>query len=392
MQRGTFQLMKSVNKSIILNKIRTAEPISRAQIAKETSLTPPTVSSIVKELMEQGLVRESVLGNSSGGRKPTMLHINTDAFYVIGVDAGPENVECVLTDLTGTILQRTSKVLENPLTNEQFLADLKETIFALLQSSEADQEKIIGIGVAMHGVVNVNTGTSLIAPILNLRNIPIKEVLEEEFNLAVKVENDARAMALGESWFGGHGDADSMVAVNIGRGVGAGIVMNGKLYHGAQGIAGEFGHMTIDINGEECECGNRGCLQTFVSGTAIAKRAEKQLKEQNGNLTGKDVFDLAESGSQSCVDLLEETGHVIGVGLTNLIHLINPGEIVLGGGVIKSEKFLMPAALAAIQQKVLTPDARGTHVTVSRLGDEATLLGAVSLLLVELFDPVMQIG
>ncbi|PSL40091.1 MarR family transcriptional regulator [Planomicrobium soli] len=392
MQRGTFQLMKSVNKSIILNKIRTAEPISRAQIAKETSLTPPTVSSIVKELMEQGLVRESVLGHSSGGRKPTMLHIDTDAFYVIGVDAGPENVVCVLTDLTGTILERKSRVLKNPLTNEQFLSELKDAINALLQTSEADQEKIIGIGVAMHGVVDVHTGTSLVAPILNLRNIPIKEVLEQHFNVTVKVENDARAMALGESWFGGHGDADSMVAVNIGRGVGAGIVMNGKLYHGAQGIAGEFGHMAVDINGEVCECGNRGCLQTFISGTAIAKRAKSRLKEQDGTLTGKDVFELAESGRQDCVDLLQETGHIMGVGLTNLIHVLNPSEIVLGGGVMKSEKFLMPAAIAAIQQKVLTPEARKTHVTVSRLGDEATVLGAIALLLVELFDPVAQIG
>ena len=102
----------------------------------------------------------------------------------------------------------------------------------------------------MHGVVDVETGTSLVAPILNLRNIPIKDALEEEFNITIKVENDARAMALGESWFGGHGEAESMVAVNIGRGVGAGVVMNGKLYHGAQGIAGEFGHMTIDMNGK----------------------------------------------------------------------------------------------------------------------------------------------
>ncbi|MFC0561211.1 ROK family transcriptional regulator [Halalkalibacter alkalisediminis] len=392
MQRGTFQLMKSVNKSIILNKIRTSEPISRAQIAKETSLTPPTVSSIVKELMEQGLVRESSLGHSSGGRKPTMLHINTSAFYVIGVDAGPETVECILTDLTGDILQRTSSLLKKTITNEEFMSILKENIDSILQSNEINQDKIIGIGVAMHGVVDVETGTSLVAPILNLRNIPIKDVLEEEFNLTVKVENDARAMALGESWFGGHGDVDSMVAVNIGRGVGAGIVFNGKLYHGAQSIAGELGHITIDINGEVCECGNRGCLQTLVSGAAIAERADKQIKVSTGKLTGKEVFELAESGNQSYIHLLHETGKMIGIGLTNLIHLINPSEIVLGGGVMKSEKFIMPAILESIQQRALTTEARQTNVTVSKLGDEATLLGAVSLLLVELFDPVIKVG
>jgi glucokinase-like ROK family protein len=386
-QRGTFQLMKSVNKSIILNKIRTSEPISRAQIAKETSLTPPTVSSIVKELIEQGLVRESMLGESSGGRKPTMLHINSNAFYVIGVDAGPETVDCVLTDLTGEIFHRTSSLLNKPLTNEQFLAILKENIHTIIEANSIHVDKIIGIGIAMHGVVDVESGTSLVAPNLNLRNIPIKDVLEQEFNITIKIENDARAMALGESWFGGHGDVESMVAVNIGRGVGAGVVMNGKLYHGAQGIAGEFGHMTLDLNGEICECGNRGCLQTFVSGAAIAGRAEKQVEEA-GPLTGRDVFELAQHGNPVYIDHLHETGKIIGIGLTNLIHLINPSKIVLGGGVMKSEKFMMPAIMETIQQRALTTEAKQTRVIVTELGDDATLLGAVSLLLIELFDPI----
>jgi N-acetylglucosamine repressor len=389
MQRGTFQLMKSVNKSIILNKIRTSESISRAQIAKETSLTPPTVSSIVKELIDQGIVRESSLGHSSGGRKPTLLHINTDAFYVIGVDAGPEKIECIITDLAGDVLHRTQGVLPNSLTNERFLTVLIHNIYKILQSSDVNQEKIIGIGIAMHGVVDVETGTSLIAPILNLRNIPIKERLEEEFNLTVKVENDARAMALGESWFGGHGDVDSMVAVNIGRGVGAGIVLSGKLFHGAEGIAGEFGHMTIDINGKTCECGNRGCLQTLVSGDAIAERGAALLKGKSERLTGKDIFERAEGNDQSCIGLLQETGRIVGIGLTNLIHLVNPSKIVMGGGVMNSQKYIMPTLLETIQQRVLTDQARQTDVQVTALGSDATLLGAVSLLLIELFDPIL---
>ncbi|MFD1849331.1 ROK family transcriptional regulator [Oceanobacillus bengalensis] len=386
-QRGTFQLMKSVNKSIILNKIRTSEPISRAQIAKETSLTPPTVSSIVKELIEQGLVRESTLGTSSGGRKPTMLHINNDAFYVIGVDAGPETVECILSDLKGQVFQRTSSSIKSQLTNDEFVSILKQNIHALLQLSSVDHEKIIGIGVAMHGVVDVETGMSLVAPNLNLRDIPIKDRLEEEFHITVKVENDARAMALGESWFGGHDDVDSMVAVNIGRGVGAGVVIGGKLYHGAQDIAGELGHMTIDLHGAICECGNPGCLQTFVSGDAIVERARKQAEDMNIR-TGHDVYKEAKQGNESYIHILQETGGIIGIGLTNLIHLINPRKIVLGGGVLKSEEFMMPKIIETIQQRALTHKARQTEVVVTQLGDDATLLGAVSLLLVELFDPV----
>ncbi|AXI10518.1 sugar kinase [Oceanobacillus zhaokaii] len=390
MRHGSFQLMKSVNKTNILNKIRNSEPISRAQIAKETNLTPPTVSSIVKELIEENLVTESKLGESNGGRKPTMLHINSSAFYVIGVDAGPETVECVLTDLAGEVFNRTSSKLALPVTNDQFIAILKENINKLFQSSAIDKEKVFGIGVAMHGVVDVETGTSLIAPNLNLRNIPIKDELEQEFNLPIKVENDARAMALGESWFGGHGELDSMVAVNIGRGVGSGFVIDGKLYHGAQDIAGEIGHMAIDIHGETCECGNRGCLQTFTSGAAIARRASEQLSNDSssGELTGKEVFELAQNGELAAIKILQETGEIIGIGLTNLIHLINPSKIVLGGGVMKSERFILPAIEQTIEQRALTPEAKGTVVVMTSLGEDATLLGAVSLFLVELFAEV----
>ncbi|WP_249869134.1 ROK family transcriptional regulator [Oceanobacillus saliphilus] len=386
MERGSFQLMKSVNKSIVLNKIRTAEPTSRAQIAKDTKLTPPTVSSIVRELMKEGIVKESDLGESSGGRKPKMLQINSNAFYVIGIDAGPGTVDCVLTDLTGKILERSSSyILTKPLTNEEFLSILIEKVDAIIHAAGGDHEKIIGIGIAMHGVVDVKKGVSLVAPNLDLRNIPIKATLEEHFDLIVRVENDARAMALGESWFGGNGDVDSMVAVNIGSGVGAGLVINGNLYHGAQDIAGEFGHMSIDLHGELCECGNPGCLQAYVSGQAIAERYKKQLNLEQV-LTGEEIYQLAKNGDETAVQFLRETGEIIGIGLTNLIHLVNPSRIVLGGGVMKSEEFTFPKIYQTIEQRALTAEAKKTAVTVSRLGDDATVLGAVSLLLVELFQ------
>lgn len=391
MQRGTFKMMKSVNKSIILNKIRTAEPISRAQIAKDTKLTPPTVSSIVKELIDEEIVMESDSGQSMGGRKPTMLHINKTAFYIVGVDAGPERVECILADLGGNVRGRTSITLELPISDGQFLSYLKKCISDVMGTTLLNDEKVMGIGVAMHGVVNVEAGVSLFAPNLKLTNIPVKEELEKTFNLLVKVENDARAMALGESWFGGHGDVDSMVAVNLGRGVGAGIVANGKLFHGAQDIAGEIGHMTIDIHGDKCECGNRGCLQTFATGSAIAERAKRKLSDPgqaNGlsfKLTGESVYELAKAGNQAYIDILEETGVVIGVGLTNLIHFINPGKIVMGGGVMNSAPYILPAIQRTIEQRALTPAAKQTEVAVTKLGADATLLGAVALLLGEVF-------
>ncbi|MFP7170258.1 ROK family transcriptional regulator [Terribacillus sp. 7520-G] len=379
MQRGTFQLMKTVNRSLILNKIRVSAPISRADIAKETGLTPPTVSVIVKELIEQGLVEERKLGTSSGGRKPTMLHIRTDGLFVIGVDAGPGTVDCILTTLTGEILGYISHPL-HVRKNKDFLYQVEQTIQQLLDDHAMQRERIIGIGVAMHGVVDAGNGISQIAPLLGLRHIPIKQELEDRFGIPVKVDNDARAMALGEAWFGGCNMEDSIVAVNVGRGIGAGIIIQGKLFHGAAGLAGELGHMSIDPNGEKCACGNRGCLQTLASGPSIARIA--------GLPDGEAVYKAAQAGEEAARIVLEQAGRMLGIGLVNLIHLLNPDRIILGGGVMGSEAFLLPPLKEEIISRALTEEAAQTEIMVSKHGVYATALGAAALQLADLFIPV----
>ncbi|MDC3426372.1 ROK family transcriptional regulator [Aquibacillus sp. 3ASR75-11] len=401
MQRGTFKWMKSLNKSAILNKIRTSGPISRAQLAKDTKLTPPTVSTIVKELIDEGIVKESSLGESQGGRKPTMLVINSSAFYIIGVDAGSQSVDYVLSDLSGKIIDRSSRELLSSVTKNEFLSILKDGIHAIFQTNLNNKDNVIGIGVAMHGVVDIDTGTSLFAPNLGLTDIPIKVVLEKEFDLIVKIENDARAMALGEAWFGQKEKSDSMIAVNIGRGVGAGVVIDGKLYHGANDIAGEIGHMTIDIYGEVCQCGNRGCLQTIVSGPSIAKRAIHAVQEHQhqhssllnlvendiGKITGETVYRAAKEGDLTSIHILEDTGTVLGIGLTNLIHIMNPRKIILGGGVSRANEFILEPIRQAIEHRALTPKTKRTEVVITTHEDDATLLGSIALLLEELFNP-----
>ncbi|MBM7570632.1 ROK family transcriptional regulator [Aquibacillus albus] len=396
MQRGSFQWMKSLNKSIILNKIRASGPISRAQIAKDTKLTPPTVGSIVKELIEQDIVRESSQGESQGGRKPTMLVINHSEFYVIGIDAGPRVIEFVLSNLSGNLLEINTQSIDEKLSNQHFLELLKNGIRTLLTAYPQLQDKIVGIGVAMHGVVDVETGTSLFAPNLSLRNVPIKQELESTFDFEVKVENDARSLALGEAWFGEHENETNMMAINIGTGVGAGLVMDGRLYHGEYDLAGEVGHMAIDINGRKCQCGSVGCLQTLVSGPAIADRARQAIKKgelsvlaekDDADITGEGVYQAALTGDALSVKILQETGTFIGIGITNLIHVLNPSKVIIGGGVSKSEAFLLEPMQKTIRERALTDKAKQTKVVISKLGDHGTALGAVALLLVELFKP-----
>ncbi|MBM7540907.1 ROK family transcriptional regulator [Amphibacillus cookii] len=392
MQRGSFQAMKSLNKSIILTKILNDGPISRAQIAKETKLTPPTVGSLVKELIDQKIVKESTQGMSKGGRKPTMLVIDHQAYYMIGIDAGPTKIDIVLTNLAGDIISNLQYQLPLPITEAQFLDKLIEGTEEILKLNSERANDVIGIGVAMHGVVDAEAGESLYAPNLDLYNMPIKETLSNHFTYLVSVENDARALALAETWFGQGKGSDRLVAVNIGTGVGAGVAIDGELYRGESHIAGEIGHMTIDLNGEVCSCGNRGCLQTIISGPAIAERTNQLMKEgvttsltEGDHLTAYDVYKAAESGDQFAEMILTETGKYIGIGLTNLIHTLNPSQIILNGGVAKAGKYLLPAIKATVKERALTASAKSTAICLSDLGDHATALGAVALILVELF-------
>ncbi|RHW42682.1 ROK family transcriptional regulator [Neobacillus notoginsengisoli] len=397
-QIGSFQLMKSMNRSLILNIIRRHEPISRSEIAKLTKLTPPTVSNLVKELLQAGIVIEQKLGESSGGRKPTLLTLNGDNFHVVGLDVGSRSIKAIITTITGKLLVKKNFPLPPEVTKEMLLNFLKEAIHTIKQSGHINVDKIIGIGVAMHGIVDIEKGESIFAPNLDLQNIPIKEVLEKEFKMAVKVENDARAMSLGELWFGHGGSYNSFVCVNAGRGIGAGIVINGKLFHGSNCISGEIGHMIIDVNGPKCSCGNFGCLQAFASGPAIAEAVKKRIKmgysglisELAGNdpdkVTGELVYEAAKKGDQLCTAALEQAGHYLGIGLTNLIHTLNPDKIIIGGGVSNAQDFVFDAINRTVLQKAVTKPAKNTEILISKFGDDATVMGAVALILVELFS------
>ncbi|UOR11348.1 ROK family transcriptional regulator [Halobacillus amylolyticus] len=396
--RGSFQLMKSINRSIILNMIRKDGPISRAEIAKQTRLTPPTVSNIVKELITSQFVIETTQGASQGGRKPTLLAINAEHFYIIGIDVGRYKMKFIVTNLFGELKDSTVLQIKEYPTEEDLLATMKTGIYSLLQSDKNDTEKFLGIGVGMHGIVDIEKGISLFAPSFDLHNIPIKQELESEFRMIVKVENDARTMTLGESWFGNGKDTDNIVGINVGHGIGAGIMINGKLFHGENNIAGEIGHVTIDLSGPKCTCGNYGCLQTLAGGPAIAARAKKHLKTGKTSrildfvendiekIDGETVYQAACDGDDFSVELLNQTGRFLGIGLVNLMHTLNPKRIIIGGGVANAKNFLMEGLKETIQSRGLTKEARETSIVLSSLGENASAYGACVLILEEFFS------
>ncbi len=396
--RGSFQYMKALNRSIILNQIRQEEPISRAELAKKTSLTPPTVSNIVKELIESGFVLESKQGQSSGGRKPTMLVINSKNFYVIGLDVGPKYLRVVLTDLNGTVMNSFKKLIPSSLSNEDLLTFLIQAIREVMDHYKNELSKIIGIGIGMHGIVDVDQGLSLYAPTLRLQNVPIKSSLEKEFTIPVKVENDARVLALGESWFYNDTGHKNMITINVGRGIGAGIVINGNPFYGNNFIAGEVGHMIIDSDGIQCSCGNYGCLQTLATGPAMANKAIKEISNgrssllqkmtlnNSHNITGKLIYEAAIKGDELSKEVLKGAGIALGIGLTNIIHILNPERIVIGGGVSNAGDFVLGSVKETIAKRALTMAAKKTDIVISKSGEYGTAVGAVALIINENFS------
>ena len=396
---GSFQGMKSLNKSAILNVVRQHDLISRAEIAKLTKLTPPTVTNLVGELIESKLVVETDLGESTGGRKPILLSINSSAFHIVGVYAGPRKVKAVAATLDGkVIIQVEARYVENP-TSEQFLETLADVIGMVIEGANPKMESILGIGVGMHGLVDTEQGVSIFAPHLNFHNIAIKSFLEQKFNLPVEVENDIRAQALGESWFGQGKCVPNFILFRVGTGVGAGIILDHQLYRGTSYSAGEIGHTTIDINGPKCSCGNYGCLETLVGGTALALRAQQAIRFGKKSLLedmsqgdielidGKMLYLAAQQEDQVAIEVLEDTGRYLGIGIANLINILNPSLIILSGGVLGAADFIMDSLRKTVERRALAKPAQAVSIVISELGENAIAVGAVTLVLNKIFTP-----
>ncbi|WP_335342375.1 ROK family transcriptional regulator [Polycladomyces zharkentensis] len=398
-QVGSFRWMKTLNKSTILNMIRLHGPISRAEIAKMTKLTPPTVTNIVGELLESNLVIEAELGESTGGRKPIMLKINADAFTVIGIYAGAKRIRGVAANLEGEVQHTVHVEVPTEPAAEVFVDLVQGAIRQLLELADLRTRPCLGIGVGMHGLVDTEKGVSIFAPNLNIRDLPLKDRLEQAFQLPVEVENDVRALALGESWFGLGKDIADFICVHVGTGIGAGIILNNELYRGPSFAAGEIGHTTIDLNGPKCGCGNMGCLEALAAGPAILSRVREAIRQgrstvlaewvngETGRLTGEMVHRAAQQGDDLAIEVLADAGRYLGIGLANLINTLNPSRIILSGGVARAGHFVLEPLQKTVRERALSAAAKDVAIMCSRLGDNGAAIGAMTLVLQHLFMP-----
>ncbi|HEU4506967.1 MAG TPA: ROK family transcriptional regulator [Pyrinomonadaceae bacterium] len=378
-QAARLNTIRDINRQIVLNYVREREPISRAEIARETDLQRSTISTIVEALKSEGLVEEVGEGESTGGRRPTLLKLRAAGPIALGVSITPTCTTIATCDLAGRVIDQ-----------EEFLTDPKKTLNEVIAVARdfttRYQGSIEGIGVSLPGLVDPSTGNALYIPYFLWRDLPISEMISNAVGLPVVIDNDANAVALAELWFGRPevNDARDFILVLVAEGVGTGIIFDGQVYRGQRGAAGEFGHMIIGSGAPvPCSCGSDVCWEAFSSERAAIARYVK-LSGSSHQITFIEVVDRALAGEANAKTALVETARNLGIGISNLIIGFSPEAVVVGGEIARAWDLIESALTEAIEHSVRRglPSAR---ILPSTLGEKPTLRGALSLVLASKF-------
>jgi predicted NBD/HSP70 family sugar kinase len=364
--------IKTNNKKRIINLLSKERELTKLDISRKLDISVPTVTTIVGELKEEGIVEEAGMATSTGGRKPVIIRFLPDSRYSIGIDLGRDYVRAVLTNLDSKIIEDRIKGL-SVITEQEVLIVTKNLIEDLLNSQEDIENKLLGVGFSLPGIVDEKELTLKIATNFRLKNISFKE-LESYFNLPIFLENEANAGALAESKLGIAKDLNNLIYVSVTEGIGGGILINDDMYKGSDRRAGEIGHMSISKNGRQCNCGRKGCWETYASNRALIRDYNEKSEEKVKSVSEIiQKFGLGEENAvQSVQDYIENLAH----GIQNLIFIFNPDYIVLGGEISK---------YAGIFSQELSNKVFGSNefynegdvsILFSSLGSDSNILGA----------------
>lgn len=389
---GNRDLIRSINRSTVLNTIKTSESISRVEIARKTGLSAATVTGITAELIEDGLVFEKAEGDSRGGRRPILLAINPQGGYVVGVKLMEKYVVGAITDLEATILSKHSK--EHSVQSPEVAVDiLAEVVNTLVGEIQIPHNRLLGVGMGLAGIVNARDGILRYSPYFGWRDVPFVDLLQSRLQTPIYIDNDVNTLTLNEQLFGSGQGIENFLTVTVGRGIGLGIVVNGQLYRGGYGGGGEFGHTVFDPNGPHCACGKQGCLETYVSDPALllfAKQAAGRGDLPPNIETVEDLIACAQDGNTRAQQIFAQGGEKLGLGIANLINIFNPQEVIISGEGIRSGKFLFDPMNAAIAQNVMPGLVDDAVIRIDEWEDDAWARGAASLVLRELFKSPIQ--
>ncbi|MBI5216566.1 MAG: ROK family transcriptional regulator [Ignavibacteriae bacterium] len=374
----------------VLRLIWSERQISRADVARRLGLSRSTVSEILVPLLKTGLVAEVGIGKSRGGRPPIVLEFQDNARYIIGVDIGATHVSVVITNMRGKVLVWKEK--NHPVRTDP--EGTRELVFELCDKCIATQDKgvkrLFRIGVALPSPIDPirpNWLSEVVIPAWQGRTG--LERLQQKYNVPAHVDNDANLAALAEYWWGAGRGVDDRIFIKMGYGIGAGYIFGGNIYRGSSGLAGEIGHIPIDINGKQCVCGLKGCLTTFVGAEALVARA-RELRNKypksllaGNSLTMTDIENAALSNDPLALQVVSELSTYMGIAIASLVNTMNPAMVILGGGMARLGTLLTEQIRDKVKRSTLLNPGSNVEIGTSKIGPQAVAIGAATLALDE---------
>ncbi|MCC8410127.1 ROK family protein [Mucilaginibacter sp. UR6-1] len=384
----------------IIQQLYYGEQLSSAELSARIDKSIPLVTKAVNHLIEAGFVVEQGYAPSSGGRRPLMYSVRHNRLYIVTVAMDQLSTRIGIVDLLNNFVSPIEIISLKLKDNAQALDSLVDIISKHVEQSGVDKEKIIGVGIGMPGFVNVNEGINY--TYLDAGKKTLTEYLSDKVELPVYIDNDSSLIALSELKFGIAKSIKDVMVINIGWGIGLGMIINGQIFRGENGFAGEFSHIPIAEEGALCACGKQGCLEAEASLMAVAQKAiegvesgqksslQQYITDDHSNLAvGNALMDAANKGDQYAIELLSDAAYKIGRALSILIHILNPKAIVLSGRGVKVGKLLLAPIQQALNKYCIPRLAQGTELFISDIGFDAELIGA-AILVMESFNKVHE--
>jgi glucokinase-like ROK family protein len=394
---STGSSVRTHNLRAILLALLNANFLSRVHLAELTGLSTTTITNLISELIDHGIVIEEGSEKSSQprsvGRPRTALRLVPEARHAVGIHIGVGSIRVAIADLRANLTD--IHTLAHPLDKspEKVLQEVAELVDHVIETSGLNADQIVGVGVGASGLVDPSTGVNLIAPNLGWRDVPIQNWCCSQMSLPTCVDNNVRTMALGEAMFGDRRDVQSLAFVYARVGVGAGFIMDGKLYRGIGAGAGEIGHTTmISEGGSPCRCGNSGCLETLVSEPVILKLAQEAAKQdpegafareakKHHSILIEQVFEIARMGDPVAMEIVDRQARYMGIALANLVNIFNPESIVLGGIFAQGEDLFLPRIVETMQERSFANLGKRVQLRIASFGRNAGVVGAAALAL-----------
>jgi glucokinase-like ROK family protein len=391
---GDQALVRQINLAVIMHQLRENAPISRAALAEITGLNKTTVSSLVRELIERQFVREvgyeSPGSGRGAGRLAMLLTLNPRAGYIVSMEIGVDFLMAICTNFAPETMWQVKEEID-PDMGQQVIID--RLLALLYQGQNIGNEychTLLGVSIGVPGLVDQTSGTLLYAPNLRWENVHLRKRLEGLIDAPLVVDNEANMAALGEHYFGVARGYNEVLYLSAGVGLGGGLVHNGQVFSGVTGFGSEFGHMTMDPEGEFCNCGNRGCWETQVSQRALFRYLRRSAGQGNktmltemtkgnlGALTVPMVVEAADQKDRMALEALEVLGHHLGIGIASLVNALNPELVVFGGIMSLASDYLLPVVKKELHQRALRWNREAIKVVVAKHGQEACVMGGVA--------------